>query len=187
MLLAQVRADFAWLRAMTFDVKPRILCAGNGTQRRSTQPLPPIGATYRFCSSCCAIARQRQKQTNALHTLVVQAQVPRASSLSQSQEEAIDRYLTFLLSENLKYNLTAVKDWNEAYDRHVLDSLALIEVIEEYLPGQRDQQVQVLDIGSGPGLPGCILAIARPHWKVGTSFVDVGLKSPFPVATMICA
>lgn len=74
--------------------------------------------------------------------------------------------MSFLLEENSKYNLTAIRDRDEAITRHVLDSLALLEVIERNMPEDMAQNLSVIDIGSGPGLPGCILAIARPEWTV---------------------
>jgi hypothetical protein len=86
--------------------------------------------------------------------------------LSLQQEYKIDMFLDFLLEENQKYNMTAVRDKAAAFERHVLDSLALLPPLEEHAPATDGNPLNVLDVGSGPGLPGCILAIARPQWKV---------------------
>lgn len=62
-------------------------------------------------------------------------------------------YLELLARWNCVYNLTAVRTIAEMVPKHLLDCLVLLP----HLCGTR-----LLDVGSGPGLPGMILAIARP-------------------------
>jgi len=70
-------------------------------------------------------------------------------------------YLGRLLAMNELMNLTGIKTAEEAWERHVLDALALIPLRAEVPAGAR-----VVDIGSGGGLPGVPLAIARPDLRV---------------------
>lgn len=62
-------------------------------------------------------------------------------------------YLSLLNKWNLAYNLTAIRDPFEMISKHILDSLAVLT----WIKGPR-----ILDVGTGAGLPGIPLAIARP-------------------------
>ena len=75
-------------------------------------------------------------------------------SLPESAQDALLAYLHTLMQWNKAYNLTAVHDPQQMVIRHLLDSLAF----QPYLP----QQSPLLDVGTGAGLPGLVLAIANP-------------------------
>lgn len=66
-------------------------------------------------------------------------------------------YLTLLARWNRTYNLSAIRDPAQMLVRHLFDSLAVLP----WLHGER-----LADIGTGPGLPGIPLAIARPELEV---------------------
>ena len=75
-------------------------------------------------------------------------------------------------------NLTGAKTWNEAMEHHVVDALALTPVFDSLVARIGDQEsdldadktrrppVKLIDIGSGAGFPGLILAIAFPEWEI---------------------
>ncbi|CAM5292924.1 16S rRNA (guanine(527)-N(7))-methyltransferase RsmG [Rhodanobacter lindaniclasticus] len=66
-------------------------------------------------------------------------------------------YLALLERWNAAYNLTAVRDPVEMVTRHLLDSLAILPHVQ----GQT-----LADLGTGPGLPGIVLAIAAPGRQI---------------------
>lgn len=68
-------------------------------------------------------------------------------------------YLALLQKWNKVYNLTAVRDPQEMLVLHVLDSLSVLPYVESG---------HLLDVGSGGGLPGLIVAITRPDVEVTT-------------------
>jgi 16S rRNA (guanine527-N7)-methyltransferase len=77
------------------------------------------------------------------------------------QERLLD-YLAELQKWNAAYNLTAVRDPLDMVTRHLLDSLAVLPRVSR-LPSPVSR---LCDAGTGAGLPGIPLAIARPHWHV---------------------
>lgn len=75
--------------------------------------------------------------------------------------EKLAEYLAALLKANERFNLTAIREPEAAWRRHIIDSLTILACMEE-LP----ENARVIDIGSGGGLPGMPLAIARPDLKI---------------------
>lgn len=79
------------------------------------------------------------------------------------QESALDqmaRFLEILLITNQNFNLTAARDIDAAWRRLILDSLTLLPSLDDIAPG--GVSANTIDIGSGGGVPGIPLAIARP-------------------------
>ncbi len=82
--------------------------------------------------------------------------------LSEQQGEQLLAYGTLMLKWNKVYNLTALRDPASVLTHHLLDSLAAVA------PLQREQagRGRLLDVGSGGGLPGVVIAIMRPDLDV---------------------
>jgi 16S rRNA (guanine527-N7)-methyltransferase len=90
-------------------------------------------------------------------------------ALPEGAEARLLTYLALLDKWNRVYNLTAVRDTARMVSHHVLDSLAAVP----FFDGET-----VLDVGSGGGLPGIPLAIARPELQV-TLIDSIAKKTAF--------
>ncbi len=77
-------------------------------------------------------------------------------SLSEAVQIQLLDYVHLLSKWNRIYNLTAIRDEAQMIPKHLLDSLAVLPYI---------CSTQILDVGTGAGLPGLLLAIARPDWQ----------------------
>ena len=75
-------------------------------------------------------------------------------------QRKLDAWLDLLVKWNRVYNLTAIRDRAQMETHHVNDALAILP----HLP--HGDSLRVLDIGTGAGVPGIPIAIARPRWRV---------------------
>ena len=92
-------------------------------------------------------------------------------ALSDAQIQHLLAYAALIQKWNKVYNLTALRDPADMLTHHLLDSLTAIAPLSRHTQGQ---PVQVLDVGSGGGLPGVVLAICMPELNV--SCVDTVAK-----------
>ncbi|NDP48080.1 MAG: 16S rRNA (guanine(527)-N(7))-methyltransferase RsmG [Sulfuriferula multivorans] len=95
-------------------------------------------------------------------------------ALPEGAEAKLLAYLALLDKWNRVYNLTAVRDVERMVSHHVLDSLAAVP----FFQGGCADTTRVLDVGSGGGLPGIPLAIARPELQV-TLIDSIAKKTAF--------
>lgn len=89
-------------------------------------------------------------------------------------------YLDLIGRWNKVYNLTAIRDPKEMLVQHLLDCLAVVNPLVA-VAGARPADaspLRLLDVGSGAGLPGVVLAICRPDWQV-TCVDTVAKKASF--------
>lgn len=91
--------------------------------------------------------------------------------LDAAQQAALLEYLALIQKWTKVYNLTAVRDPDEMLTHHLLDSLAVIAPLQKQLAALKVQGVggdkpRLLDVGSGAGLPGIVIAICCPHITV---------------------
>ena len=99
-------------------------------------------------------------------------------SLSDAQVRQLLDYQSLIGKWNKVYNLTAVRDPAEMLTHHLLDSLAAVAPLQKHLQGRGVAAASLLDVGSGAGLPGVVLAICCPNLAV-TCVDTVGKKAAF--------
>jgi 16S rRNA (guanine527-N7)-methyltransferase len=83
------------------------------------------------------------------------------ASVNEATLTRLGDFLARMLAMNEQMNLTAIKDPESAWERHILDALTLLPLLPEVAAGPR-----LVYIGSGGGIPGIVLAIARPDLHV---------------------
>jgi 16S rRNA (guanine527-N7)-methyltransferase len=83
--------------------------------------------------------------------------------LSDEQVQRLLDYVALIQKWNKVYNLTALREPADMLTHHLLDSLTAIAPLRRHTQGQ---PTRVLDVGSGGGLPGVVLAICMPELSV---------------------
>jgi 16S rRNA (guanine527-N7)-methyltransferase len=102
------------------------------------------------------------------------AQAPKLGlELSASDRERLLAYLALIQRWTQVYNLTAVRNTGEMFTHHLLDCLAVVAPLRAGTAAG-EGGLRVLDVGSGAGLPGVVLAMLNPSWQV--SCVDAVAK-----------
>ena len=80
--------------------------------------------------------------------------------LDREQQEKFHQFYELLVEWNKVMNLTGITDYDEVYEKHFVDSLAVAKVID------LSKLNRIIDIGTGAGFPGIPLKIAFPHLEV---------------------
>jgi 16S rRNA (guanine527-N7)-methyltransferase len=102
--------------------------------------------------------------------------------LTEQQQLQLLSYLDMIAKWTKVYNLTAVRDAQEMLTHHLLDSLVVIHPLRRELAKleapQKEGGFSLLDVGSGAGLPGVVIAIVCPDVQV-TCVDTVAKKAAF--------
>lgn len=98
--------------------------------------------------------------------------------LLPSQVDALLAYMALIQKWNKVYNLTALRSSDEMLTHHLLDSLSVALPLRAQLEAMGLTRGKLLDVGSGGGLPGVVLAIVMPQWRI-TCVDTVAKKAAF--------
>lgn len=124
-----------------------------------------------------AAAAEARAARAALERLLDEDAARLAPLLPDDFADAAERFVALLLDANRRLNLTRVVEPEAVARLHLLDSIAALPVIDPLAPGT------ALDLGTGGGVPGVVLAIARP--SVGWILVDSVRKKADAVAAIV--
>jgi 16S rRNA (guanine527-N7)-methyltransferase len=99
--------------------------------------------------------------------------------LDEACQQRLLRYLRLIVQWNRVYNLTAVRDPEAMLSQHLLDCLAIVPPLRRrWAEAAGKGDWRILDVGSGAGLPGVVLSLCEPQWRV-TCVDTVAKKASF--------
>lgn len=99
-------------------------------------------------------------------------------TLTADERQRLLAYLALIQRWTKVYNLTAVRNTGEMFTHHLLDCLAVVLPLRAGTGRAGQGRLRLLDVGSGAGLPGVILALLNPTWQV-TCIDAVAKKAAF--------
>jgi 16S rRNA (guanine527-N7)-methyltransferase len=116
------------------------------------------------------------KSSDQVHLEAASAQLQQP--LTSAQAQRLFAYRNLIAKWNKVYNLTSLRDPAQMLSHHIIDSLAAAPPLRRHLAQASLEKVRLLDVGSGGGLPGVVLASVLD--QVDVTCVDtVGKKAAF--------
>lgn len=109
--------------------------------------------------------------SNPLRSPLAAAAEELALGLSEAQFDLLLDYLALIAKWNKVYNLTSVREPQAMLTQHLVDSMSLLPALRRHANGK---SMRLLDVGSGGGLPGVVIAICNP--SIDVSCVDAVAK-----------
>jgi 16S rRNA (guanine527-N7)-methyltransferase len=91
---------------------------------------------------------------------------PLGLDVTDAQYAALEAYVALLARWGATHNLTAVHKGPSVWTVHVLDCMAALSGVSQYAQRQGWGVAQVLDVGSGAGLPGILWALWQTNWRI---------------------
>ena len=82
-------------------------------------------------------------------------------NVSRESVERLKIYVETLVKWQNKINLIGLSTKEDIWNRHIIDSLQVLEIIQS-----QNRNLKIIDLGTGAGIPGIIVAIARPTWQI---------------------
>ncbi|MFW6303992.1 MAG: 16S rRNA (guanine(527)-N(7))-methyltransferase RsmG [Candidatus Sumerlaeota bacterium] len=101
-------------------------------------------------------------------------QTPLLDALPDAVRQRLAHFEEMIRHDSRALNLTRITEPGAVRLRHFEDALSALEILDDALP----VAPQIVDVGSGAGVPGLVLAIARPHWRI-VSVEATGKKTDF--------
>lgn len=86
--------------------------------------------------------------------------------LVDNQIDTLLNYLQQMQRWNKTYNLTALRDSESMLIQHIFDSLSVVKPIQKIAEQKKQASLKILDVGSGGGLPGVVLATSSSTWNI---------------------
>lgn len=87
-------------------------------------------------------------------------------SLTEEQKDALFRYYEMVVEKNKVMNLTAITEEAEFVEKHLIDSMAIVRAGEAVRAVLEGGDIEVIDVGTGAGLPGIVLKILFPKIRM---------------------
>ncbi|HEY9460823.1 MAG TPA: RsmG family class I SAM-dependent methyltransferase, partial [Paralcaligenes sp.] len=102
----------------------------------------------------------------SLEARLVDAALALQTACSLSQAQTLLTYMAQMQHWNRTYNLTALRETDQILVQHLFDSLAIVAPMCRVLSSRTNAVATIVDVGSGAGLPGVVLATVQSGWQV---------------------